>query len=125
MVMRGQIDEAEILRATQLPGDESALEVAVPAHTWHVVHAVDRRHDLADDQSEAAVGSDGSTQQCRPMLVPVTWEQVLRKVVPLGRAKPHLHAGRHCLFFSSRSRHTRWTGDWSSDVCPSDLECLV
>src|SRR5690348_18298628 len=25
------------------------------------------------------------------------------------------------LFFSSRRRHTRWTGDWSSDVCSSDL----
>src|SRR5713226_10291192 len=29
-----------------------------------------------------------------------------------------------CLFFffSSRRRHTRWTGDWSSDVCSSDLK---
>src|SRR5690348_5404344 len=26
------------------------------------------------------------------------------------------------VFFSSRRRHTRWTGDWSSDVCSSDLE---
>src|SRR4051794_15518577 len=26
------------------------------------------------------------------------------------------------LFFSSRRRHTRWTGDWSSDVCSSDLD---
>src|SRR5690348_17965373 len=25
------------------------------------------------------------------------------------------------LFFSSRRRHTRWTGYWSSDVCSSDL----
>src|SRR5690348_17988640 len=25
------------------------------------------------------------------------------------------------IFFSSRRRHTRWTGDWSSDVCSSDL----
>src|SRR5690625_7411501 len=25
------------------------------------------------------------------------------------------------LFFSSRRRHTRWTRDWSSDVCSSDL----
>src|SRR5690348_17709129 len=33
------------------------------------------------------------------------------------------------FFFSSRRRHTRWTGDWSSDVCSSDLvqleACLV
>src|SRR4051794_22334767 len=25
------------------------------------------------------------------------------------------------IFFSSRRRHTIWTGDWSSDVCSSDL----
>src|SRR6266581_1602686 len=25
------------------------------------------------------------------------------------------------FFFSSRRRHTSWTGDWSSDVCSSDL----
>src|SRR5690348_18236770 len=28
------------------------------------------------------------------------------------------------FFFSSRRRHTRWTGDWSSDVCSSDLLML-
>src|SRR5438876_1862367 len=28
------------------------------------------------------------------------------------------------FFFSSRRRHTRWTGDWSSDVCSSDLQSL-
>src|SRR5690606_40044845 len=27
-----------------------------------------------------------------------------------------------CLFFSSRRRHTRFSRDWSSDVCSSDLE---
>src|SRR6267154_6855651 len=26
------------------------------------------------------------------------------------------------FFFSSSRRHTRWTGDWSSDVCSSDLQ---
>src|SRR6266581_5027742 len=29
------------------------------------------------------------------------------------------------FFFSSRRRHTRWTGDWSSDVCSSDLPALT
>src|SRR6266581_2243564 len=29
------------------------------------------------------------------------------------------------FFFSSRRRHTRWTGDWSSDVCSSDLAPLA
>src|SRR6266446_10985013 len=37
---------------------------------------------------------------------------------------------RVIFFFSSRRRHTRLQGDWSSDVCSSDLEtadqrCLV
>src|SRR6266487_6261317 len=29
------------------------------------------------------------------------------------------------FFFSSRRRHTRWTGDWSSDVCSSDLDAYL
>src|SRR5256885_7405421 len=29
---------------------------------------------------------------------------------------------RFFFFFSSRRRHTRLQGDWSSDVCSSDLE---
>src|SRR5256885_845815 len=28
---------------------------------------------------------------------------------------------RYAFFFSSRRRHTRLQGDWSSDVCSSDL----
>src|SRR5208337_5203541 len=28
------------------------------------------------------------------------------------------------FFFSSRRRHTRYIGDWSSDVCSSDLEAV-
>src|SRR5690606_40402517 len=30
-----------------------------------------------------------------------------------------------CCFFSSRRRHTRFSRDWSSDVCSSDLLILV
>src|SRR6266487_5188587 len=29
------------------------------------------------------------------------------------------------FFFSSRRRHTGWTGDWSADVCSSDLGALA
>src|SRR5690606_39615606 len=29
--------------------------------------------------------------------------------------------GFFCFFFSSRRRHTRFSRDWSSDVCSSDL----
>src|SRR5256885_4109481 len=39
-----------------------------------------------------------------------------------------LNEHAHCLlfffFFSSRRRHTRLQGDWSSDVCSSDLFSL-
>src|SRR5256885_3531614 len=31
------------------------------------------------------------------------------------------HSGVGSFFFSSRRRHTRLQGDWSSDVCSSDL----
>src|SRR5205807_7815950 len=32
-----------------------------------------------------------------------------------------LYLSFFCFFFSSRRRHTRLQGDWSSDVCSSDL----
>src|SRR5256885_9732538 len=34
-------------------------------------------------------------------------------------------AFRLVFFFSSRRRHTRLQGDWSSDVCSSDLGTVV
>src|SRR5690348_10579287 len=36
--------------------------------------------------------------------------------------KPHgmVYVPPGTFFFSSRRRHTSWTGDWSSDVCSSD-----
>src|SRR6266581_8945222 len=39
-----------------------------------------------------------------------------------GAEAYHLIGVEKCssFFFSSRRRHTRWTGDWSSDVCSSD-----
>src|SRR6266487_6328543 len=41
------------------------------------------------------------------------------RAIVYSRSAPILD---HCVFFfSSRRRHTRWTGDWSSDVCSSDL----
>src|SRR5437764_1504059 len=35
-----------------------------------------------------------------------------------GTANSRFHF--HAFFFSSRRRHTRYIGDWSSDVCSSD-----
>src|SRR5690606_40053006 len=31
----------------------------------------------------------------------------------------------YLFFFSSRRRHTRFSRDWSSDVCSSDLRAMV
>src|ERR1022692_4714056 len=37
----------------------------------------------------------------------------------IGSGEHHVGDG---FFFSSRRRHTRLQGDWSSDVCSSDLD---
>src|ERR1022692_4890138 len=39
------------------------------------------------------------------------------------RSKRPTRISSTLFFFSSRRRHTRLQGDWSSDVCSSDLEC--
>src|SRR5690606_40148473 len=36
-----------------------------------------------------------------------------------------LYSGTLSFFFSSRRRHTRFSRDWSSDVCSSDLSCCA
>src|SRR5437763_8461938 len=42
------------------------------------------------------------------------WIGILALVVAVS-------VGVVCVFFSSRRRHTMYIGDWSSDVCSSDL----
>src|SRR5256885_11105675 len=39
----------------------------------------------------------------------------------MGSIKSGEYRGADVFFFSSRRRHTRLQGDWSSDVCSSDL----
>src|SRR5690606_39641840 len=41
----------------------------------------------------------------------------------VGRGKSVV--GFFFFFFSSRRRHTRFSRDWSSDVCSSDLSALL
>src|SRR3989454_2809513 len=43
------------------------------------------------------------------------------RLAPLYRG-PRVCWCFYFFFFSSRRRHTRLQGDWSSDVCSSDLE---
>src|ERR1039457_3393886 len=49
------------------------------------------------------------------MVGPGSYEGLNRLLDLAGQVEPRLH------FFSSRRRHTRLDGDWSSDVCSSDL----
>src|ERR1022692_5113582 len=48
-------------------------------------------------------------------------------VLDLVSTVPAATRGHRCLlfFFSSRRRHTRLQGDWSSDVCSSDLHTVA
>src|SRR5436189_1858597 len=39
-----------------------------------------------------------------------------------NQARAIFQYSNDCFFFSSRRRHTRYIGDWSSDVCSSDLK---
>src|SRR6266581_4347133 len=45
-------------------------------------------------------------------------------LLKLKRLVSILPMNKSIFFFSSRRRHTRWTCDWSSDVCSSDLASL-
>src|SRR5690606_40390475 len=44
-----------------------------------------------------------------------------RHVVPSGSSSRPVSCSLSVFFFSSRRRHTRFSRDWSSDVCSSDL----
>src|SRR5207248_9736098 len=51
--------------------------------------------------------------------------QIVAGVVCLGIPSVVVRRGAFVFFFSSRRRHTRSYGDWSSDVCSSDLARLL
>src|SRR5207248_3744432 len=55
--------------------------------------------------------------RCMDVLYPDQAEAYRSSDEPLGRG----YATAFAFFFSSRRRHTRSYGDWSSDVCSSDL----
>src|SRR5438876_691699 len=60
--------------------------------------------------------ADGDLVVDRPCVV--CFERSEERRVGKGRYS------RWWSYDSSRRRHTRWTGDWSSDVCSSDLRRL-
>src|SRR5690348_2203191 len=98
----------------------------------HEEEATIVRHLLeAPAALNAALDADGESAAMAHLIAPA------RDVLYLGRGPDfplalegalklkeisYIHAEGYAagFFFSSRRRHTRWTGDWSSDVCSSD-----
>src|SRR5690348_8490451 len=81
---------------------------------------LDNQKEIAEMQTEtqkeiAGIQSATSRQN--------TKDQVYAQNEMLAYQQKESTARVASVFFSSRRRHTRWTGDWSSDVCSSDLRC--
>src|SRR5256885_12276001 len=57
-------------------------------------------------------------------LVALIWA-LATKVKLYGLPRSDYYVYVVLFFFSSRRRHTRLQGDWSSDVCSSDLRCSL
>src|SRR5690348_6426647 len=82
------------------------------------------RHDITQSDVDAVMAALATEFLTQGPFVR-RFEQALARSVGAGHgvAVNSATSARHfaCFFFSSRRRHTRWTGDWSSDVCSSDL----
>src|SRR5690348_7670977 len=68
---------------------------------------------------ESAIEHIAVAQRIDLLLVAPATADTLSKFAH-GAADDFLSTLYLAFFFSSRRRHTRWTGDWSSDVCSSD-----
>src|SRR6266511_3392681 len=72
-----------------------------------------------------AVGSDDHCVQVGivlPRKLPKLWQELLAwGAAGLRKDMEQRPMTKEFFFFSSRSRHTRFSRDWSSDVCSSDL----
>src|SRR5256885_272191 len=66
---------------------------------------------LATDINTVRMGSSGTIYHLQGCNVPK----------PEEGGPSFVSAARAIFFFASRRRHTRLQGDWSSDVCSSDL----
>src|SRR5690348_12983029 len=86
---------------------------------------------LADDKTgepqrawlEALLADIAALRKTGTSVVIVTSGAVAigRRHLKIGRASCRERVAIAGVAVSSRRRHTRWTGDWSSDVCSSDL----
>src|SRR5256885_6840945 len=63
-------------------------------------------------------GSDRLSCMSRQPKLPIT---ALRTNAAASNCETNETVSAYVFFFSSRRRHTRLQGDWSSDVCSSDL----
>src|SRR5256885_2447094 len=57
----------------------------------------------------------------RSSSLPLTFFGVKKRLIVNALRRRRIVGAQFLFFFSSRRRHTRLQGDWSSDVCSSDL----
>src|ERR1039457_2194880 len=80
---------------------------------------------LKKKNNKSAAGTRRS--KCTPLEPDASRTAARRHSMPPSLCTPHVSSQptrphRLFFFFSSRRRHTRLQGDWSSDVCSSDLQ---
>src|SRR5437764_9822260 len=68
------------------------------------------------------VASEARLTSTRTTLSKMMLSDYSRPLLRSGRKRASFIARYVAFFFSSRRRHTRYIGDWSSDVCSSDLK---
>src|SRR5205807_977982 len=86
-----------------------------------------RQERRRSSRGEALRGGDEIVDQAhvanRPDVPELDKREVARDAAQIGRASCRERGSKAAaVLSSSRRRHTRLQGDWSSDVCSSDLE---
>src|SRR5437763_16922775 len=108
-VIRKVLDEAAMFKTTTVTVDNAGLNTFTP--DWS-------QYDVVVLNYNTGIGADA------PEWLPET-RRSFERYVSSGGGLVSVHAADNgfakWFFFSSRRRHTRYIGDWSSDVCSSDL----
>src|SRR5256885_1779409 len=82
----------------------------------------DKLLDLVGLGGKSAADKGKDTRDYRAAACPElnAWERAGADASSAGMVEAGFENQKELFFFSSRRRHTRLQGDWSSDVCSSD-----